>query len=549
MTELISLPIVPGGQGAGVSTAGVGAKKTLIVTGVTGTINLEISNDGGASWCQVASFSNNVNDKILTFVAALMRVNAENGSASDVQVVAERDSINVGVIPAPPASGPGASLDTTDFGCISTIVVSDKDGPGSINIEVSGDDVEWSTAFSFSGNGCQTKDISARFVRAVGNNATGTISMASADAPAPAATAEVRWAQEAPDSALRGGNAFREFYEAHAECLRLIAEGFPNVRLIIDNTFATDVVVYDPTGVTTGPFNLTQVCTVGLRPGEVASDYDMSRILVSNQLNRSPVPEVRVTWADNARWLDLPGVEGYRMSFIGSSEVSAGIVIKNKTCGLIGARQQAYTSRPTAQAVYQVDPTAGFAGIFQTGQGTFSLIFGGDFGPSLAPVFDVAGTFGFIVASFKGIAENTIGDSVGGGFFEVDLISADVFSSYNQAGLAGSTFLNFPREAQPGRPIITLTGPVTYDATNEWGKTYLCDTAAGDVDIDISSASVAQGESIHVRNLGIATGFDVNLTPVGAEAVDTPVLVDGTSAHLESDGGAISAGVGRWVEV
>jgi hypothetical protein len=157
----------------------------MIVTGVSGTINLEVSNDGGATWCQIVkSFKMNASDQVDDFVAGMMRVNATTGGASEVQIVAERAIARASAIPNAPSNGPGASLDVTSFGCETTVVVAGFSGVGSINVEISGDDSEWSTAFSFNKDGCETKNISAKFIRVNGNDATATVSLASVDSPA-----------------------------------------------------------------------------------------------------------------------------------------------------------------------------------------------------------------------------------------------------------------------------------------------------------------------------------------------------------------------------
>lgn len=212
MTELITLPIVAGGVGAGVATANLQAKRTIQVTSLEGTVIIEASNDGGLTWCQVASFSGSTEDQVKTVAAGMMRVNATSGNAGEVQIVAERGLIRTGVIPSPPVSGAGASLIVSQFGCLSTFIVQDFDGNGSVNIEVSGDGVEWSTAASFQGNGCKTIDISALFVRAMGNNATATLSMGSEEPAVSALTspcADFVFTETKPN----GGNVYTDWEE------------------------------------------------------------------------------------------------------------------------------------------------------------------------------------------------------------------------------------------------------------------------------------------------------------------------------------------------
>lgn len=181
-TESVSLPIVAGGPGAGISVLELSPCKNIVVAGLSGTVNVQ-AKVGGADWCTVASFSGSVLDKVVEVVADQFRVDATNGSVSSVEVVAERGSNRTGDIPVPPSSGPGADLDVAQFGERTTFQLTGKSGSGSVNIEASGDGINYSVITSFQADGCKTVDCtSAKFVRAVGNGASAVaIGIGSAD--------------------------------------------------------------------------------------------------------------------------------------------------------------------------------------------------------------------------------------------------------------------------------------------------------------------------------------------------------------------------------
>jgi hypothetical protein len=168
-TKLASLPIVNGGLGAAVPTGGLAAQTAPIVRGVTGTIDIESSSDG-VHFCTAATFyKNGKEDQIVTVAAAYMRVNAEKGTADSACVCAESGIVRSGVIPSPPVSGKGATLDISSFGPETTCYVDDLPKGTSVGIEISCDGVHWSVDFkTWTGNGCLTKNIAARFIRAVG---------------------------------------------------------------------------------------------------------------------------------------------------------------------------------------------------------------------------------------------------------------------------------------------------------------------------------------------------------------------------------------------
>src|SRR6266550_743234 len=167
MTNSTVLPVVAGGAGPTVVTSDLAATKTVIVTNVSGTIDIEASGDG-VNFCAVGSLKSSNDNQVIVVAASHMRVVATNSSASSVIVIAEQSLVRSAVIPPPPVNGPGESIDVSIFGPITTVYV-EKGAGGSIDLQISGDNVNWATFKSFQTSGCTTEDISARFVRAMGN--------------------------------------------------------------------------------------------------------------------------------------------------------------------------------------------------------------------------------------------------------------------------------------------------------------------------------------------------------------------------------------------
>jgi hypothetical protein len=191
MTNSTVLPVVAGGAGPTVVTSDLAATKTVIATNISGTIDIEASADG-VNFCAVGSLKSSNDNQVIVVAAAHMRVVATNSSASSVIVIAEQSLVRSAVIPPPPVNEPGASIDVSSFGSITTVYV-EKGTGGSIDIQISGDNINWATFKSFQTSGCSTEDFSTRFVRAVGNGATGTVAIASEEpaaralnSPAPA---------------------------------------------------------------------------------------------------------------------------------------------------------------------------------------------------------------------------------------------------------------------------------------------------------------------------------------------------------------------------
>jgi len=218
-TQCIELPVVGGGIGAGVLVSELAALKTILADGVSGTIQLEVSQDD-TTYCGVCTLTGVNNEDISTFAATLLRVNATNGGADKVQIMAERSEIRSAALAVPAAGAAGASTDVTKFGSLTSICVNGIT-QGTITVEASCDNVIWNEAGfpqSFkSTREFQTLAISSRFLRLVGSaNLGGTIGagVMSEEDGASSAISEPRTCLVWRPNGVDGGNVYTVFADA-----------------------------------------------------------------------------------------------------------------------------------------------------------------------------------------------------------------------------------------------------------------------------------------------------------------------------------------------
>src|SRR4030095_9518767 len=111
MINVRELDIVTNGIGAPAPTSDLSTGKTIIATGLTGVLVIEGSADG-EFFCPVATVSKEVEP--IEVVATHMRVDAKQGSATSVRIVAEQSRIRaVRTLVSEP---PGEILDVSSFG-------------------------------------------------------------------------------------------------------------------------------------------------------------------------------------------------------------------------------------------------------------------------------------------------------------------------------------------------------------------------------------------------------------------------------------------------
>lgn len=550
MSQSVSLPVVTGGVGASVPTTNLGTPKTLVATGVDGVIVIEASGDG-VNFIPVTTFYPGQTEQIVSLVCAAMRVNAANGSANSVAVMAEPVSCLFGVVPVPPTNGPGAALDVSAFGLLTTVLVTQPSGGGTIEIQISEDGVNWTTAYesvSYASH-LNAPELSANFIRAVGNQATAASITVCAEIPripvAPLGPDGVAfgnwivWRPGATGAFAPGGNVVTTWAEAYALIEKYRPHG--QVNLQIETWHDSGVLVYDPGGP-------NQEDLVGY--AEVPEGtWDMQNVWLWS-IYDSAGHFANLTFADNAFFINLSNINGYRLNIISKSTVSSPIILNGQGCNILGGRQELFCLTATAKPLIQCQ--GGFGGIFNTGNNVFSHMLGrndpNSFGtlPSLAPVFDVNGQgFTLIEYASKGVLANTVTDSVGGGFLDWVNTGSDGDTSFDQPAIPGTT--TQIAESAGGQPILRVK-PITvadspYNA--KWGECILVDCSGGAVSIVAPSANPALGQTLTVKDAsGDAAANNITVSPSGADTVEDGVLsVNGAAKSWTTDG------AGNWVKL
>lgn len=167
-------------DGTAVSTSALAAHKTVIAKVVTGSVEVQASADG-VFFCTVAKLTANKSHAVIDVAAAQMRLAAATGNVANARVIAEQGRVRSAIVPSPPTNGPGAPLDIGALGSTSTVYVAKEPG-GKIRIQVSADGAHFVDVMDpVSKSDCASFDIPVLFLRAVGQNASGSISVASAD--------------------------------------------------------------------------------------------------------------------------------------------------------------------------------------------------------------------------------------------------------------------------------------------------------------------------------------------------------------------------------
>lgn len=516
MTELISLPIVAGGVGAAEPTNSLSAKKTILVTGLAGRINVEASNDGGTTWCQIASFAGATEDQIVLVAAEMMRVDSSSGSASSVQVVAERSLVRSGVLPAAPADGPGAALDVSEFGCMTTVSVGDFSGKGAVNVEISGDGVEWATAYSFKANGCQHKDISARFIRANGNGATASISVGSEDPGAVANSAPIGdyvWRPGATGDDAPGGNVyvgvgeegFQELYDA------LQSTQFQGPRVLwFDSQFSPDSI---PGGATVfGP-----TCLIP------AGTWDMKDVEWRSREKEGPeLQEVNVSFEDQAFCPNLARIELTGNLWHAGLHSPLSSVFTAGQIGRVIFVQESGLPLVKLTTDVGVNPTFQLYTGCQFQPGSSGIPF---LTPSVSPVpmIDVGDEFCFVQGFGVLMPDNIFMASGTGSIGFVG--SGSAYSGrhdWDQPGLVNGYFVNL---LTAGGYFPQHLAGIVDDFTAWLSRRWLVDTSAGAIDAQaLDSFSMGQWFSISDET-GDCGKNPVNvIDPVGGGTVQAPFL-------------------------
>jgi hypothetical protein len=503
-TLLAELTIIPGAVGPALSTAGLDAQKTLIVSGVAGTINIEASSDG-VEFCSIATFqSASEEDKIVDVVAAFMRVDASNGGANTACVVAEGSATMSGVIPSPPGNGPGAALDVSNFGPLTTIFVSGIPGGGSVGIEVSCDGVEFSSDFkTFTADGCDTKSIAARFIRATGSSAVVGVSAQNPNTvvgfdPQPISVYVYRPGATGDDAP--GGNVYTDW----EECWNALqaTKHLGSRTLEFDGRFSGEV----------GPGN-----------GKVAripeGSWDMEGVQWTTVPRDGSVDsgflavETLVAWDDNAF---CPNVDRMIGNYWHDGEVHSPL---SSACvmGDAGFVTRLINTNVNAAPMLKLPDNLGFFIMFLDNRVQLTSTLSGDVVP--APLIDFGNNFGFVAGRGGEAKENAFANS-GFLFF------------FMWPSLAGPHNWNFPAMSGFATQVPSRHGGYFMntdiavdgvDFTARVNQFRRIDSALGPVEVTFPQITGVTGDVITLEDVSGEAGTNF-VSVVGPNTIEKPYL-------------------------
>jgi hypothetical protein len=573
-TILAQLPIIAGGIGASVSTENLGAKKTLIVTGVTGTVDIEASYDG-INFCSVATFAaKGSTDQFVEVAAPFMRVNASNGGAATACVLGESGRVLAGVIPSPPGNGPGAALDVSSFGSLTTVFVTGIGGKTSINIEISCDGVTWSPDFkSFTADGCITKDISARFIRAVGHKGSAVIGVSSQNGvPANSGTTMITWAPE--DPAGDRGSIFTApglaGFKAAYEACKVAQINQPIVTLYLDPRYSS---VLDGNGLPTNEIPSSEA--------EPGGFWEMNGIAIDGgeRTSLSSFAGASISFADKAKFSSVDSTITFSFMFgqVYNDHPTNIPLLPPSGFGICSKSSNAprFRGATVATAAPLIQSPAGSPFNFLCAGAAFFTI-GPDRAPLPAPIWDLNGIFCLIGADNGSaiVADNAFIDSAGGGAIrfqglcktgrrlegqgthpalgEVGVGSDILWTGWNPATMqVGPSGFFYP-------PSPLITAAETQMTHNNWRH---WDTTVGNLKAFMPLANPATGMQCSISNAMGAN--DVELEPFGGagtgnvrnvggvdDVIDVPTVPAGKTYTYRCDGGnGVGNGVGRWTKI
>jgi hypothetical protein len=170
----VNIPLPTGdGVGAPVDVSALGREKTFQVAGTyQGTVTFEGSNDGGASWVTILTFTRPASKITLAVAVQQLRlaITGSNGVLPTSCGVSSSDDGGRFATLAPTlGAGTGVPTDISLLGVFSTVIVSGSFA-GTVNIEISDDGLDYVECMSFTGSGYQSKPITAQFMRVTRKN-------------------------------------------------------------------------------------------------------------------------------------------------------------------------------------------------------------------------------------------------------------------------------------------------------------------------------------------------------------------------------------------
>jgi hypothetical protein len=529
-TQLAQLPIVNGAVGAAIATDNLAGLKTLIVSSVGGTINIEASSDG-IHFCGVATFSaDGENDQVVDVAAAFMRVDATNGSAATACAVAELGAVLSAVVPTPPSNGPGASIDLSAFGSETTVFISGLGG-GSVNFEISCDGVEWSTDFkSFTADGCLTKNISARFIRAVGLGGTASCGV-SCQNPAsvsglpacnyvfrPGTVGQLGMTEaDAP-----GGNVYQVWEELYAATKATRGNGWRKVQ--IDSRFSP----HNVDKVAVGDGAGYQAALIPASIGNPAADNDLWDMF---ECEFTDTQESNLDLADGCRIANLQRWSGMRfhVTYNGVTPGSAPFQdFAFPVVNIKGQRVRFFNTLDLPEVEAMFAPSGGFFGWFADATCADGGLINGEPGSGqsklINPVFDTS-NIGFFYSKGEGgmIANNAI---KGSAFIDIESLCGEVQAgSFDPAEMTNTHPLHtggmFTYANELNRHRITdVVGTADSPYNSRYNELVRADSATGGaapLDIQLPPAS-ASGDRVVVVKY-VPGGGTISVLPDGADTI------------------------------
>lgn len=171
----LDLPLPAGnGVGASVDTSSLGSNKTFQVAGAYNCIvTIEGSNDGGATWVPLASFSPNAAKRTLDCAVQFMRVRIASfiSLPDSCGVSSNDDGGSFANLAALAGDGTAAPTDVSALGTLNTVIVAGS-FTGTVVVEISDDGTDYVECMTFSGPGFRTKRFTAQFMRVTRRNVT-----------------------------------------------------------------------------------------------------------------------------------------------------------------------------------------------------------------------------------------------------------------------------------------------------------------------------------------------------------------------------------------
>ena len=170
----LPLPLALNGAGAAVDTSGMGPTKTIVGVGAFpgATVFVEVSNDGGAIFQPLVVFQYIAQEVVIDCAAQFMRLRVQGRKAAvpfdcNIDVGSDDAGGLFTNIPMPALNGPGAAVDVSTFGALSTFVAGGSFWGASITVETSEDGTSFAPTVTFAGaGGLWTAVLTKNFVRA-----------------------------------------------------------------------------------------------------------------------------------------------------------------------------------------------------------------------------------------------------------------------------------------------------------------------------------------------------------------------------------------------